>query len=62
MAIRQLGLTEQVLTHGTPAPLPGQLQPISSGPEVPWLYAPNGHGLVRELRGRGMTEDATLRP
>ena len=62
VAIRQLGLTEQVLTHGTPAPLPGQTQPITSGSDVPWLYSPNGHGLVRELRTQGMTEDRTLRP
>ena len=62
VAIRQLGLTEQVRTHGVPAPLPGQQQPTSSGSDVPWLYAPDGHGLVRALRERGMTDDGTLRP
>ncbi|MGN6302864.1 MAG: App1 family protein [Angustibacter sp.] len=62
VVIRQLGLTEQVLTHGTPAPLPGQQQPITSGSDVPWLYAPTGHGLVREVRTHGMADDETLRP
>ncbi len=73
VAIRELGLTEQVLTHGTPTPLPGQRGqrgqrepeargPQSSGSSVPWLSAPNGHELVAELRRRGMTTDATLRP
>ncbi len=61
VAIRQLGLTEQVLTHGTPAPLPGQT-PDQSWTTVPWLYAPNGHELVAELRQRGMADDDTLRP
>jgi phosphatidate phosphatase APP1 len=61
VAIRELGLTEQVLTHGTPTPLPGQR--VASGTStVPWVQGPNGHELVERLRRQGMTEDDTLRP
>lgn len=62
VAIRQLAPTEQVLTHGTPLPLPGQKAPIESGSSVPWLQAPTGHALVEQLQRRGMTQDQTLRP
>jgi phosphatidate phosphatase APP1 len=60
VAIRELGLAEQVRTHGMPTPLPGQGPPPGSA--VPWVQAPNGHGLVAELRRRGLTDDDTLRP
>lgn len=62
VAIRQLGATEQVLTHGTPAPLPGQQAPTRAASSVPWVQAPNGHALVSELRRGGLADDGTLRP
>lgn len=62
VAIRELGVTEQVLTHGTPTPLPGQRVPLSATSTMPWVQAPSGHGLVELLRERGITEDDTLRP
>lgn len=62
VAIRQLAVTEQVLTHGTPLPLPGSREDTRSGRLVPRVRAPNGHALVTELRRAGMLDDDTLRP
>lgn len=60
--VRELGLTEQVLTHGSPVALHGQPAAARSGAAVPWLSAPNGQGLAQELARRSMTDDQTLRP
>jgi len=57
VAIRQLAVTEQVLTHGTPLPLPGPPRGAGSGRRVPWVHAPDGHGLVNELRTRPDADD-----
>ncbi|GAA4355760.1 DUF2183 domain-containing protein [Angustibacter luteus] len=61
VAIRQLGLTEQVLTHGTPTPRVGQRVSATTA-DVPWVQASNGHGIVESLRQQGLTRDETLRP
>jgi len=53
VAIRQLAVTEQVLTHGTPVPLAGTPRGARAGRGVPWVHAPDGHALVAELRQRG---------
>jgi phosphatidate phosphatase APP1 len=50
VAIRQLTATQQVLTHGTPEPLPERL-PSAATPEV---RAPDGFGLLELLRTRGL--------
>jgi phosphatidate phosphatase APP1 len=50
VAIRELGLTEQVLTHGTPTPLPGQRASIRSGSSVPWVRGTTGWEIIEELR------------
>ena len=52
VAIRQLSPTEQVLTHGTPAPLPEGAEQ----PEVPHeeVRAGDGFALLAELRSRGL--------
>ena len=50
IAIRQLTATQQVLTHGTPEPLPERL-PAVAAPEV---RAPDGFGLLDLMRSRGL--------
>ena len=52
VVIRQLSPTEQVLTHGTPAPLPEGAE----RPEVPHeeVRAGDGFALLAELRSRGL--------
>jgi phosphatidate phosphatase APP1 len=62
VCVRQLGLAEQVLTHGTPVPLSALPPGAAVRAEVPWIEAPNGHALVTELRRAGLTEGPTLRP
>jgi phosphatidate phosphatase APP1 len=64
VAIRQLAAAEQVLTHGTPVPLPAARDAHlrRAGAKVPWVRAPNGHELVVELRRLGLLDDDTLRP
>lgn len=67
VAVRELDVTEQVLTHGRPGPLHAQGEAtraptLSSGTAVPWLSATTGYALVDQLMARGMTQDATLRP
>jgi phosphatidate phosphatase APP1 len=62
VVVRELGVTEQVLTHGSPVALHGQPAVAGSGLAVPWLSAPNGQALAEELARRSMTEDQTLRP
>ena len=51
VAIRELSPGEQVRTHGTPTPLPEGVAQPGTGIEV---RAPDGNGLVRELRARGV--------
>jgi phosphatidate phosphatase APP1 len=53
VAIRQLAVSEQVLTHGTPVPLPGVPRGARSGGGVPWVRAADGHALVAELGKQG---------
>ncbi len=48
VAIRQLRASEQLLTHGLPNPLQAELN-HRSGAQVPWLLAPDGHGLAAQL-------------
>lgn len=53
VAIRQLTATEQVLTHGTPEPLselPWMPKPTIC--QVPEVRAPDGYGLLAQLRAR----------
>lgn len=51
IAIRQLTESEQLLAHGTLRPLPG----AGSGPSAPAaVQAPDGHGLLRQLRRLGL--------
>lgn len=60
--VRQLGAAEQVLTHGLPVPLTtarGTGRP-RTGATVPWVAAPNGHALVRQLGQRDLLGDRTL--
>ena len=54
VAIRQLAVTEQVLTHGTPVPLSGPPRGAGSGSGrgVPWVRAPDGNALVAQIRDR----------
>ena len=56
VAIRQLGLTEQVLTHGTPTPLPGQRVPPAATSAVPWVQA------SERPRARGVAAPAGPHP
>lgn len=46
VAIRELTAAQQVLTHGTPEPLPEK----TPGPSVPEVRAPNGFELLNRLR------------
>jgi len=64
VAVRQLAAAEQVLTHGTPVPLPGAPDTTRgrAGSTVPWVRGANGHELVVELRRLGLLDDATLHP
>lgn len=52
VAIRQLSLTEQVLTHGTPEPLPDRHPGRRSARPVPEVRAPDGFGLLAALQAR----------
>ncbi|HET8615524.1 MAG TPA: phosphatase domain-containing protein, partial [Actinomycetales bacterium] len=65
VVIRQLGATEQLLTHGLPMPLSttrdAETRGASTTP-VPWVLGPNGHALVAELRRLGLLDDGTLAP
>jgi phosphatidate phosphatase APP1 len=62
VVVRELGMTEQVLTHGFPTALHGQPESARSGWSVPWLSASTGQALAAELVRRSMVEDDTLRP
>jgi phosphatidate phosphatase APP1 len=68
VAIRELTATQQVLTHGTPGPLPDAApsDPPTATDHVPRLRAPDGFGLLRELRrlavAPGRVGDRTGRP
>jgi phosphatidate phosphatase APP1 len=46
VAIRQLSPTEQVLAHGSTESLE---RPDGPDPEIPWVEAPDGRGLLRQL-------------
>lgn len=62
--VRQLGAAEQVLTHGLPVPLTtarGTGRP-RAGDTVPWVFAPNGHLLLRHLGQRDLLGERTLGP
>lgn len=63
VAIRQLSATEQVLTHGTPAPLPDVSQASSppSTEKVRKIQAPDGCRLLEEYEGDGLEEASDLR-
>jgi phosphatidate phosphatase APP1 len=50
VAIRQLTATQQVLTHGTPEPLPERLRSLAATE----VRAPDGFGLLELLRTRGL--------
>ncbi len=60
VAIRQLTPTEQVLTHGTPEPLPRATPATAPSAlreaESEELRAPDGHGLLIRLRERGLLQ------
>jgi phosphatidate phosphatase APP1 len=45
IAIRQLPPTEQVLAHGTT----GMIDPDDEVPDIPWVWAPDGRGLLAGL-------------
>ena len=64
VAIRRLGATEQLLTHGLPMPLPTTREAEARGPRtrVPWVFGPGGHALVAEMRRLGLLDDGTLAP
>jgi hypothetical protein len=64
VAIRRLGATEQLLTHGLPMPLPTTRDAEARGPRtrVPWVFGPGGHALVAEMQRLGMLDDETLAP
>jgi hypothetical protein len=64
VAIRRLGATEQLLTHGLPMPLPTTRDAEARGPstQVPWVFGPGGHALVAELRRLGLLDDETPAP
>jgi phosphatidate phosphatase APP1 len=47
VAIRQLSPTEQVLAHGSTASM--EQQPEGSDTGIPWVEAPDGRGLLRQL-------------
>lgn len=62
VAVRQLGVAEQVLTHGLPVPLTtargtGRPRP---GDTVPWVFAPNGYELLTQLQERGLLDEQDL--
>ncbi len=62
VVVRQLGAAEQVFTHGLPVPLTsarGTARP-RAGHTVPWIAAPNGHALLRQLRQRDLLGERTL--
>jgi phosphatidate phosphatase APP1 len=50
VAIRQLTAAQQVLTHGTPEPLPER----QASPATPEVRAPDGFGLLELMRSRGL--------
>jgi phosphatidate phosphatase APP1 len=52
VAIRQLSPTQSVLAGGLPAPADGAAAPDRHG--RPWLAAPDGAGLARQLRETGL--------
>lgn len=57
MLIRQLSPTEHVLTHGSPDPLDSSTGDAGTGgahPAVEDIRAPDGTGLLRDLRDRGL--------
>lgn len=61
VAIRQLSEAEQLLAHGSrrsPSTATPQeratAQPPRNDPEVAWVQGPDGHALLRELRGIGL--------
>jgi phosphatidate phosphatase APP1 len=64
VAIRRLGATEQLLTHGLPMPLPTTRDAEARGPrtQVPWVFGTNGRELVAEMSRIGVLDDATLAP
>ena len=54
VAIRQLTPTEQVLSHGLPVSTAElTAKPSRKRSPAPVLYAPDGHGLLRQLRAAG---------
>jgi phosphatidate phosphatase APP1 len=61
VAIRQLSAIEQVLTHGTPEPLP-EAQAAPPRSTVEEVRAPDGEGLLAALRARGVLAPATSGP
>jgi phosphatidate phosphatase APP1 len=63
VAIRQLSPTEQVLTHGSPQPLPERRWGIRRAVRpVPVLRAPDGFGLLGALRSAGVLSRSRSRP
>ncbi len=61
VVIRQLSAIEQVLTHGTPEPLPeGSAAPVR--PALEEVRAPDGTALLDALRERGLLPAAGRRP
>ena len=61
VAVRELAAAEQVLTHGLPVPLTtarGTGHTVA-GESVPWVRAPNGYELLRELRERDLLRGLT---
>ena len=47
MAIRQLSATQTVLAGGLPAPVDGSASTVRHG--RPWMSAPDGAGLARQM-------------
>jgi phosphatidate phosphatase APP1 len=64
VAIRRLGATEQLLTHGLPVPLPTTRNAEARGPrtQVPWVFGVHGRALVAEMSRLGLLDDGTLAP
>lgn len=59
VAIRQLTEAEQMLSHGSRRAAGHEVSPASpplasDAPDIPWVEGPDGHRLLRALRGIGM--------
>jgi phosphatidate phosphatase APP1 len=61
IAIRELTPAQQVLTHGTPEPLPGQGRSAGTPPPATEVRGPDGYALAAALRERGVLDGRPAR-